>query len=773
MKLDSNTRHGRIGRGGLLATLALLAACDDGGGGGRGGGGGGGGGRQPLAVDFALRTDLRLGSAFLGDVLHVDLDDDGIQDLVEANFGTRFVTVALGLFDGTFTTVAELATAGHSWRLATGDFDGDGMLDIAVACGDWVDGADQAVQIFEQGPAPGEFGAPATFHLDTDPKDLCAVPVSGLAGDPGPDELFVALRDEEQVIRLSLDAGGQLVQTGMLDSSALGTAGGPFSIAALDLGGDGWIDLVAGEELLSGDRVIEYPRTAAGFQDALLVTEPVFKPVVDAVGDVDGNGFDDLAVAQVEATDVLLLAGDAAGLSQMHVIDFGGETSSLLFPDLDGDGLCEAVATVLFQDAIQVHRGVAPFTWDAPVNYNVGLAPRALGVLELPGDGVPDLLCANAQDLSLLVGLGDGSFRCARGYSTGLQSPVAVEMADMDVDGDLDAVAISRFQETLIFLEGSGDGNLVTRNVLDLMPTVEDDSGYLALSDIDGDGLVDVLATVLERDELRLYRNLGAIERFKDPEAADMLAIGDGPLGMDLGDLDDDGAIDVVVGNVNSRTLQVCLGDGEGSFVPQEPLALPFTPQAIACADLDGDGAIDVALAARDDSDGRRWLALLAGDGSGALELGPTFELPGVPGGIATGDLDEDGRLDVVVGQLEVAVDTLPIFLNRDAFLFEPLLLPVSSGPGTPIMADIDRDGHLDVLVATTDGELKLVFGDGAGAFRSIEPLVRGALPCAEGTLSAALGDLDGDELPELLMVSPGAPFVWVATNASLPLEMD
>ncbi len=767
---------GRIGRGGSLGSLlalAALSACSHGGGRG-GGGGGGGGGDQPLLVDFALRTDLRLGSAFLGDLLHVDLNDDGIEDLVETNFGTKFISIALGNFDGTFTTIAELPTTGHSWRLAAGDFGGDGLLDIAVACGDWVDGADQAVQVFEQGPAVGEFGAVVTFDLATDPKDLCAAPISGLAGDAGPDELFVALRDAQQVIRLRLDGLGSLVQTGTLDSANLGTAGGPFSVAVLDLGGDGILDLVAGEELPgASDRVVEFPRTVAGFQPAALVFEPVFKPIVDAAGDMDGNGFEDLAIAQLEGTDVFLLAGDAAGLSTVHALDFGGETTSLIFPDLNGDGLAEAVGTVFFQDSIQVHVATAPFTWDEPVHYNVGLAPRAIGVLELPGDATPDLLCANAQDLSLLLGLGDGSFRCARGYSTGQQSPIAVETADMDNDGDLDAVAITRQQEALIFLEGQGDGTLTTRKVLDLMPTVDDDSGHMALADVDGDGDVDVLATVFERDELRLYRNLGQLERFQDPDAADVLPMGDGPLGIDLGDLNDDGVSDAVVGNALGHSLQVLLGTGGGAFATQPAVPLPFAPMAILCVDLDGDGKIDVAAAAEDEGSGSRSLAILSGDGAGALALEAALDLAGVPGNLSLGDLDEDGRLDLVVGQVEVAVSELPVFLNRGDFQFEPVMIALASGPGTPIVADADQDGHLDILVATTDGELKLVFGDGTGLFPTIEPIARGALPCPDGTISASFGDLDGDALSELLMVTPGAPFVWVARNTSVPLEMD
>ena len=365
-----------------------------------------------------------------------------------------------------------------------------------------------------------------------------SMPLSGLAGDAGPDELFVALRDAQQVLRLAL-AGGALVSKGTLDSANLGL-GGPFSVAALDVGGDGLLDLVVGEENPGTDRVIEFPRTVAGFQPAELLLEPLARPVVDATGDMDGNGFEDLAIAQLGGTEVFLLAGDAAGLSSAFALDFGGETTSLLFEDLDGDGLSEAVATVFLQESIQVRRALAPFDWDEPTHYNVGIGPRAIGVIRLPGDANADLLCANAQDLSLLLGNGQGAFRCATGASTGTQRPILVDTADLDADGDQDAVAITRFQETLVFLENQG-GELATVDVLDLQPGSQDDSGFLALSDVDLDGDVDVIVTVYENDELRVYRNQGGPASFVDPAPGDVITVGDGPLGLDLGDLDDDG----------------------------------------------------------------------------------------------------------------------------------------------------------------------------------------------------------------------------------------
>ena len=332
----------------VLGVLACASACNRG-----GGSSSQGPGTTTLEVDFALRTDLVLGSAYLGDVAHADLDGDGLTDLVEANFGPRFVTIAFGLANGRFATFYELPTRGHAFQLVLDDLDGDGLLDIAVSEGEWLDGAPQAVQVFLQGPLPREFGPALDFPLSGAPKGLASLPADGRAGG-APGELFVALRDAQRIQRLVV-AGGALVANGELDSAAVGL-GAPYSLAALDLGGDGFVDLVVGEDNVGSDRLLEFRRDAGGFQGARVVLDGLAQPIVEATGDMDANGFEDLAIAQLESNEVRLLPGTAAGLAAGVTLDFGGETTSLLFADLDGDGLAEAMGPGFLQESRQVRR---------------------------------------------------------------------------------------------------------------------------------------------------------------------------------------------------------------------------------------------------------------------------------------------------------------------------------------------------------------------------------------------------------------------------------
>ena len=776
MKMETTQTPRTTGRTlglGALLLLSALTACDAGGRAKTIGGVGPPGG-PTLQVDFGLRRDIGLGSTFPGDVRHIDLNSDGIQDLIQTNFLPMQISIAFGNPNGTFATIAQRGTLGHAWRLETGDFDGDGDIDIAVASHEYLGTGSQGVQIFMQGPGVGEFtAAPITAALSVDPIDLAAAPISGVKGDLGIQELFVALRDEKRVAILGV-SGTSLVETGSLSSSALAVTGGPCSIAVIDLGGNGELDLVVGETRLVGlsDRIVQYARdmTVPGnFLPAGMVMTPVFKPVVDNVGRVDSDIYDDIACAQQSSSEVILFRGDAAGLSQAITIDFGGETTSLIFPDLDQDGLAEAVATLVGQSSVQVRPGTGALAWGPPVHYNVGPIPRAISVISLAGNPAPSLLCGNSMDISILPGLGAGLFRGARGYATGVDMPRGVLMADLDNDGAQDAVVVSQDQRQIAFMKGGADGTFESEIVLPLMPTLDETPGNLAIADIDVDGRLDVLTSVSALDEIRFYRNNGTIDGFADPLPMHVTTVGSEPAGIAVADLNGDAMPDVLVANVGDDTLQVLLNAGGGQFTPQAALPLSFTPLGSSVMDFDGDGNMDAAVFGRTVTG--FVLAILGGDGTGVLAVDNLQVIPSASNGLAIGDFDEDGAPDIVVGQILETSTKVIVLMNQGGLSFNASAVTIGPGPGTVMVSDIDNDTHLDIVVVTVKGELRIALGDGTGVFPSVIPTGEGDLALPFYTLGAALEDLNNDQMRDIVTVSPFSPFLWVGTNTSTPKQ--
>ncbi len=763
------TRQPRGGNSFRTATLLTLAsalvACGD------TGGGDDGGGVPPstlgLSVDFGLRRDFQLDGGFLSDALTRDVNLDGFVDIVEASFAKHSLGIAFGNADGTFTSVYKLPTIGAPWRLVAADLTGNGLEDLAVVCLDEGGLVQAGVQVFLQGPNAGDFGASASLVLAGEPIDLAAASYSGAVGTIEPSELFVASRRDMAILRLRMDGSGNLVECGRLDADALGPLGHPISLATLDIGGDGLLDLAVGEiDLVNGapDRVIAYPRGADGFGDPVLVMQPVSDPIVDEAGDVDGNGYPDLSVAQLSGSRAFLLAGDAGGLSDAIAIEFEGTTSSLVFGDFDGDGLRDVAGTVLDRSTVNVQLSTGPLTWGEPVRYNVGNLPRALGLVFLPGDPIPDLVCANGDDVSVLLGVGQGFFRGAVGYPTLSEGPIAIETGDLDGDGDQDAVVLTAGHTSVVFLDGDGRGGFEASSVVPLVPSSEN-YGELAIADMNGDGLLDVVTTVLQSNELRVYRNRGAGMNFQPAAPTDIYPLGQKPIGLDVADFDENGIPDVVVGNAGDHSAQVLLGTGSGALNPRPAVPLPSRPGAILSMDVDNDGHIDVVMSAGGAGTPNS-VIVLAGDGHGGLSVASSFEVDALTASLDAGDLDGDGLVDFVVGQPGFTLTEIFILHNRGGFAFEARRLDVGSDPGVVLTGDVDEDGATDIIIGSATGDMRIAYGDGTGAFPTIDG-GKGRMPLPFNTLAGAFTDVDGDGLRDLLFVSPSSSLVWVALNLS------
>src|SRR5262249_6481851 len=138
---------------------------------------------------------------------------------------------------------------------------------------------------------------------------------------------------------------------------------------------------------------------------------------------------------------VVVLIGSGAGTFQAGQSYSGGAPSAVTAADFNADGKLDlAVANPVYADyysgffvdrTVSVRLGNGNGTFQAPVNYTVGLAPLSVAAADLDGDGHTDLVSANSSSgtLSVLRGVGDGSFQAALGYVAG-PGPFAVAAAD-------------------------------------------------------------------------------------------------------------------------------------------------------------------------------------------------------------------------------------------------------------------------------------------------------------------------------------------------------
>lgn len=311
--------------------------------------------------------------------------------------------------------------------------------------------------------------------------------------------------------------------------------------------------------------------------------------------------------------------------------------------DLDGDGKLDLVTTSRMRNSVQVLKGAGDGSFAAYVESAASVNPVTFVVGDLNGDAKLDVVTTSSVSsttvgaLSVMLGGGTLSFPTRVSYPTGLGT-TSVALGDATNDGKVDLFAVNLGDNTLNVLVGIGDGTFPTKTTVTLAGL----SGHLAVGDLNGDGKAD--AVVGQADG-----NAGVLLGNGDGTFATSVPyfLGGGPLDLLLVDVNKDGKLDLVATIVSgSQEVAVLLGKGDGTFLPKANVLTGPFPAGLAVADLDGDGKLDVAVSCPGDSS----VTVHRGNGDGTLKAAEVYAtfVDAVPIGLAAGDLDKDGRVDLV-----------------------------------------------------------------------------------------------------------------------------
>ena len=205
---------------------------------------------------------------------------------------------------------------------------------------------------------------------------------------------------------------------------------------------------------------------------------------------------------------------------------------------------------------MEVLSGKGNGAFGSPVTYHTGSSPVGIVQRDLNGDGHPDIVVANQGDntIDIFLGRADGSFAQARSYPAGI-APAYIAFGDFNRDGKVD-LAVGGANGVSILL-GKGDGTFLAAHTFPV------GSGgnvrAMAVADLRGNGEDDVIA-VLDDFEPYMYVLSGD---GKGALGKPVLYTGtDNPVGMETGDFNGDGAVDVAVQNFSSTGISIFYNQG-------------------------------------------------------------------------------------------------------------------------------------------------------------------------------------------------------------------
>jgi hypothetical protein len=410
----------------------------------------------------------------------------------------------------------------------------------------------------------------------------------------------------------------------------------------------------------------------------------------------------------------------------------GLPAGAICVDDFNRDGMPDAAAALPSLGWVAVLLGGRPDLLGEPIVLDVGLSPVHVTSGDLDGDSFPDLISVNSgsASASLLFGRAAGVFSLARNLPVG-PAPRMGRLADVDNDGDLDIVAISMLSSTggsFAVLLGDGRGSFDPAEQHD----IGDNAHSLVVEDFDGDGVRDVAASHWPqgaRGEVTLFRGRGG--GAYEPPVGTPLADGDIPRFTEAADLSGGGSPEVVV--LTDRGSLLVLGYQTGGTFDIREAGVDPGAAGFAIGDLDRDGRLDLVAAVPGNPS---TLLVHPGLGGGAFGSAIPFGLFSFrPAALQLADLDGDSFPEAVLCSMVAERGGIGVVRGGPALL-PGRVYPVGS-------ASAVRD-----IAAWSGGFLVL----GANALRRIEDGPDGS---TEARLSAelpwkklgrlAVADLDGD----------------------------
>ncbi|HXI69734.1 MAG TPA: VCBS repeat-containing protein [Verrucomicrobiae bacterium] len=412
--------------------------------------------------------------------------------------------------------------------------------------------------------------------------------------------------------------------------------------------------------------------------------------------------------------------------------------------------MASILATILCQLPLSAMAADQP-SFAARRVFNAGNYPFAVTVGDFNKDGILDVAASGGSypgGVSVLLGNGDGTFQPAVTY-TNAPFLNMVTAVDINHDTNLDLIASGLSQGAWVML-GNGNGTFQPAT------QIPGPSGTpVAFGNINGDAIPDLVYVSSGSLGIVMATNKGngtfqTTGNYYNPAIA--------PVFVALQDMNNDGRNDIVTANVgtvgiNPGGVSVLLGKGDGTFQNPTNTFVGTNDQFLAVGDFNHDGTNDVAVTEYNSGT----VTILLGHGDGTFTNKATYNIGAQAGPVAVGDFNLDGTNDLVVA---AGTNVTVLVGNGDGTFQTPTRYDWSKLD--TVVGDFNGDGKEDLAACSLNNttSIGIMLGNGNGTFQSAPHYAVGSNPKA-----LAIGDLNGDSRPELVVANNGANNVSLLLN--------